>query len=1542
MKYTKKIIACLLAFLLLLGPFATIAQAAPQRPHDLPNTQDVAEAYPAAPESDPAADSDSADELTPQPEDEPVVDIPSEGEGYEPATASSEIVTASYIGIVPFFTFPVIPSQFDVYHGEANDVEWDINWNTYRAGTWVTLRPGEIWTDKSVYYPEVSSSPGEFDGTAIVTIYIWGRPFNADGDLLGGNQQISVTTNIGDFAVGLYGHGDYADGPSIPPYPPGISYTPDATGRRISWEIDESLITNPDEPLRIWYHLYLEERPTVEIPEDWKTNFWYSTSGDHFEVRFEPHSDNPIYWTDYEVTRGEDLFEATINWNNGNGLNSATIHDHILDLVISFGSNNKTPEHQLVTSPQAVWTYNATVRDAITGVTKTYYWHLNWETGSPKRYIITVRELTTDASGDITSLLDVSYEIELTSAGGNTGIASSRTVTSTERFRRTYDGDTILEWDSDGRLIFRTQLLAQILLQDPYAPAETEDLNISKEIHGLYEQPWYFTGADWAFTARLMADDYYVVLVEGSTLNALAFSGFVSERDLATVITFTNDTPLFLLEELPVYASAGIPINYVLYEFFTFETLNLLTVEFSFCGNDFEPANIGIIDGVSAFATDSFDLSNPPASVTILNTYDHGIGFLEVHKLLDGFPGDWNVDKQTDFYVRIFDLDAYNEDGTYGNYLLFFPDRLHYVPGSGVSNPSGIPDNPAFNDSFWAVGNHALGLTSELYDLTMIPRLELPVSVFERLRTSNLWTGIRYEVREVTRQDGVTQAQTDAIWENFWENVVSASDRDPRWLGSTWFDSRVIVSSTSTTLREWLEDEWIGDDITGSDYWIPVREIAAGSAGDALWHADKAWNWGVIYNRVNPTSPDEFPGDNPTDYLQFNRTFPVTITNRYKFHGGDIVFEKDLSGTAAHWGYDDQTLFHVRIWTDEDTPRLLVFVPDDPSGFLENIVWRVIGFITADGEYQVLCPVGSADPPANARTILSFSYDSPARLIEVPVHPFTPPTNPKLYTIEEVFPTVLPIADYDLLPDLDPLFPGLEEIIYEVLHDGDELNMPFAVVDDETVYVIITNNFIDAFGNLVIAKVIEGPADIWGMDEFTPFFASIRRTGAPTVPLYFLQDPDTGAYVYVNAPSTYTIPAGDPDNLIPFSEDGWALVMGLTTNHLNYTIVELSSDGTALPAPTVIGFEMTDYTIEVVGVNLFATVTNTFLEAFRVFYDGNDHTGGTAPVDPNNPYFASDSVTLLGRGSLVRADYVFAGWNTEADGSGTMYQPGDPFTMPAEDVTFYAQWTPVGSGGGGTPPNPPNPPDPPPGGFFVEEHIWYLRGYIVRPAASADAEDLLSPQIEVESPHTFEMRPNADITRAEVAMAFYRLLRPKFRDVTPGPSPFSDVNGDEWFGLAVGVLTHWEILEGYEGRFRPHEPITRCELAAVMSRFYTILDTTENPFSDVAADHWAFGYILSVAANGWFIGFPDGTFRPDDNLTRAEFATAVNRMLERGILLEHIPDDVVEFIDLDGTHWAHADFMEAAHTHDWEPHENGITERWLAITGHGLDAAYNQ
>jgi len=120
-----------------------------------------------------------------------------------------------------------------------------------------------------------------------------------------------------------------------------------------------------------------------------------------------------------------------------------------------------------------------------------------------------------------------------------------------------------------------------------------------------------------------------------------------------------------------------------------------------------------------------------------------------------------------------------------------------------------------------------------------------------------------------------------------------------------------------------------------------------------------------------------------------------------------------------------------------------------------------------------------------------------------------------------------------------------------------------------------------------------------------------------------------------------------------------------------------------------------------------------------------------------------------------------------------------------------------------------------------------------------------------------------------------------------------------------------------------------------------LLETDANPYSDVTSSDWAYRYILSATERGWFIGFPDGTFRSRSYLTRAEFVTAVNRVLERGILLEHIPDDVLEFVDLDGTHWAHADFMEAAHSHDWEPHPHGI-ERWLAITGHGIDEVYNR
>ena len=136
------------------------------------------------------------------------------------------------------------------------------------------------------------------------------------------------------------------------------------------------------------------------------------------------------------------------------------------------------------------------------------------------------------------------------------------------------------------------------------------------------------------------------------------------------------------------------------------------------------------------------------------NVYDHGIGFLEVRKILDGFPDDWGIDDTSTFYVRIFDLDADNGDGTFGNYLLFYPDILTASRGDIL----GIPDIRAFDNTYWCVGNHALGLT-HFYPADMIPILEIPLYAWDYVRLSNLWTGIRYEVREVRRADETTAAE---------------------------------------------------------------------------------------------------------------------------------------------------------------------------------------------------------------------------------------------------------------------------------------------------------------------------------------------------------------------------------------------------------------------------------------------------------------------------------------------------------------------------------------------------------------------------------------------------------------------------------------------------------------------------------------------------------------------------------------------------------------------------------------------------------------
>lgn len=231
-----------------------------------------------------------------------------------------------------------------------------------------------------------------------------------------------------------------------------------------------------------------------------------------------------------------------------------------------------------------------------------------------------------------------------------------------------------------------------------------------------------------------------------------------------------------------------------------------------------------------------------------------------------------------------------------------------------------------------------------------------------------------------------------------------------------------------------------------------------------------------------------------------------------------------------------------------------------------------------------------------------------------------------------------------------------------------------------------------------------------------------------------------------------------------------------------------------------------------------------------------------------------------------------------------------------------------------TPPPPPPPPeeeipDDFPPLLNLEDHFAYIDGY---------------PDNTV--------RPEGLITREEVAAVFFRLLDPDYREVIRAyVSNFSDVSPDRWSSKHIATLARGRILEGYpDGTFRPGNFITRAELATIAARFDELSFLEENVFPDVEG-HWAEKYINSAAAKGWVEGYPDGTFKPDDYITRAEFVTLVNRVLQRRVRLEDILSEARQFPDLLPGKWYYEAMQEAINSHLYERKDDGF-ETWLEIT----------
>ena len=197
-----------------------------------------------------------------------------------------------------------------------------------------------------------------------------------------------------------------------------------------------------------------------------------------------------------------------------------------------------------------------------------------------------------------------------------------------------------------------------------------------------------------------------------------------------------------------------------------------------------------------------------------------------------------------------------------------------------------------------------------------------------------------------------------------------------------------------------------------------------------------------------------------------------------------------------------------------------------------------------------------------------------------------------------------------------------------------------------------------------------------------------------------------------------------------------------------------------------------------------------------------------------------------------------------------------------------------------------------------------------------------------------EVRPQNSITRAEVASIFFRLLEDDVRDANyTRQNKFTDVSNDAWYCSAVSTLSAMGIISGYpDATFRPNASITRAEFAAIATRFDVNGDKTPASFNDIA-DHWAKDEIAVAANDGWVNGYEDGSFRPQNKITRAETMSLVNRVLNRKPeTAEDLLENMAKWTDnADTNAWYYLAVQEATNSHYYEYKENSQYEKWTEL-----------
>ena len=326
--------------------------------------------------------------------------------------------------------------------------------------------------------------------------------------------------------------------------------------------------------------------------------------------------------------------------------------------------------------------------------------------------------------------------------------------------------------------------------------------------------------------------------------------------------------------------------------------------------------------------------------------------------------------------------------------------------------------------------------------------------------------------------------------------------------------------------------------------------------------------------------------------------------------------------------------------------------------------------------------------------------------------------------------------------------------------------------------------------------------------------------------------------------------------------------------------------------------------------------------------NGSDYTGGKVSVGDKLTY--TIQVTNTGNTTLSGVTVEDSLWNDEdaiqVDGELAYVADGGTYTIkreiaPDDMVTITYTYTVLRSDAGDTLTNTATVTTPD-GGTTGEDTTETPVKPVppIRPPVDPD-----KPELNTEDHYAYivgypdgNVKPEGNITRAEVATIFFRLLTDESRnEFWSQTNDYTDVPADAWYNNAVSTLSNAGIIDGYEdGTFKPDGNITRAEFATIAVRFFEATYDGGDLFSDIAG-HWAQDYINEAANAGIVDGYPDGTFRPQQYITRAEAMTMVNRTIDRHPDADHLLDDMIVWPDNPETAWYYEQVQEATNSHEY-------------------------